>query len=269
MIVKHTHRTKASDKLRQLLIRCLLPALITGCAQTPSETVKPENLPVINQPEKPAEPEPFEPIDMGTILSITNEPIAIQLDGENKAQLFIQEPTLLWDSNDAQRFNEEMNLLAQTCREELTYHENGDWHTASLLNTQYYVNDDILSIVVKLDRLLANAGVGPSVYRTYNFSLTSHELLSNAEVLNLVHVSADDFQEALDRQHEKDYLPCSSPVNGDGVRAKPCYGEYVGGLGSKYGDTSLIYIKDKEVHIIINVVQGMAQENVDIIVYKL
>lgn len=204
------------------------------------------------------------------ILRITNEPLDIQLTVDRyKDQLFIQEPTLLWDSEDALQFNSKMSQLAQTCRNELTYHENGYWHTASLLNTNYYINDDILSIIVKLDRLLADAGVGPSEFMTYNFSLTTHKQLSNAEILEAYHVSPTAIQEGLNKQLEKDYLPCSAPVNEDGLIEKPCYGEYAGGTGGKYGDTSLIYIKDKMIHMYVHVNQAVYQENVDLIVYNL
>lgn len=214
--------------------------------------------------------EDIEASDIDKILRITNEPIDIQLTVDQyKDQLFIQEPTLLWDSEDALQFNSKMSQLAQTCRNELTYHDNGYWHTASLLNTKYYINDDILSIVVKLDRWLANAGVGPSEFMTYNFSLTTHKQLSNDEILEMYHVSPIELQEGINKQLEKDYLPCSAPVGEDGLIEKPCYGEYAGSKGGKYGETSLIYIKDKMIHMYVNVHQAMYQENVDLMVYDL
>lgn len=229
-----------------------------------------KNYLLLNSQKKTESEENLEAIDMNKILKITNEPIAIQLAvDQHKDELFIQEPTLLWDSEDAAQFNENMSQLAQTCRDELTYHENGYWHTASLLNTKYYINDDILSIVVKLDRWLANAGVGPSEFMTYNFSLTTHKQLSNDEILEMYHVSPIELQEGINKQLEKDYLPCSAPVGEDGLIEKPCYGEYAGSKGGKYGETSLIYIKDKMIHMFVNVHQAMYQENVDLNVYDL
>ena len=121
-------------------------------SKAPTEAEKPEEPPVVEQPEKPVEQEKPEEIDK--IISITNEPIDIQMNLEQyKNQLFIQEPALSWESEDAKKFNDEMSQLAQKCRDELTYREDGYWHTASLLNTQYYINDDILSIVYKIRSL--------------------------------------------------------------------------------------------------------------------
>ena len=255
--------------MKKILTSFLLMAMIAGCVQQgPTEAEKPEEPPVVEQPEKPVEQEKPEEIDK--IISITNEPIDIQINLEQyKNQLFIQEPALSWESEDAKKFNDEMSQLAQKCRDELTYREDGYWHTASLLNTQYYINDDILSIVIKLDRLLADAGNGPSEFMTYNFSLTTHNQLSNSEIFSIYEISNNDFQYELDKQLEKDYLPCSTPTGEDGVLEKPCYGDFVGSKGGRFGETSMIYIKDRVIHIFVHVNQAMYQENIDISVYSL
>lgn len=242
-------------------------AMIAGCVQqAPTEAEKPEVVSVVEQPEKPVEQE----IDIDKIITVTIEPIDIPLyKEEDKDQLFIQEPALSWESEDAKNFNDTMSQLAEKCREELTYHEDGSWHTASLLNTKYYVYGDILSIVIKLDQWAANIMVGPSLYQTYNFSLTTHNQLSNKEIFELYQVSANTFQNLLNEQLDKDYLSCSTPKEEGELLPKPCYNEYIGDGGSTYGDTSTIYIKEGIIHMFVRVHQAYYQEFIDFAVYSL
>lgn len=255
--------------MKKILTSFLLMAMIAGCVQQgPTEAEKPEEPPVVEQPEKPVEQEKPEEIDK--IISVTNEPVNIQISVEYyRDQLFIQEPTLSWESKDAKKFNEEMIQLAQICRDELTYHEDGSWRTASLLNTKYYVNGNILSIVVKLDRLAANTTVGPSLYQTYNFSIKTHDLVTNDELLDVYQTSADEFQSRLNEQLNINYLSCSTPVEEGELLEKPCYNEYVGDGGATYGDSSTIYIKEGIIHMFVRVHLAYYQEFIDFAVYSL
>ena len=238
--------------MRKLICCFLLLFVFAGCTQQAPQTDE-SLIPYSNEEannEKDNTEENNIEEEPNDIITVSNEPIDIERGiAGYEDKLFIQEPTLLWESEDAQAFNQMIHQEAEMCRESLTFSEDGNWKSVRMMNTHYYLGEDVLSIIVQIDGLLAEAGTGAPTMQVYNFSIADQKRLSNAQLLEMYAINVNDFQTLYNQIVSEDYVSCSKESEGE--LTEPCY------VNEMIDESSLIYMKDNAFYIRVHVRQAL------------
>ena len=121
--------------MRKLICCFLLLFVFAGCTQQAPQTDEsliPNSNEEANNEKDNTEENNIEE-EPNDIITVSNEPIDIERGiAGYEDKLFIQEPTLLWESEDAQAFNQMIHQEAEMCRESLTFSEDGNWKSVRM-----------------------------------------------------------------------------------------------------------------------------------------
>lgn len=171
----------------------LLLTFIFGCSQ-------PKN----NNEQIIIEPVLFESV-FNTQLNAASELINVEsveldLKGNDLCDVsdqVVQYITLTIDSEDCRKVSNEINRAADNYLQELVFHPDdehyqGHWKTVSIFKINYWINDEILSIVTQNERYLYEAASGNPEYITYNIDLKNGHLLNNQELLEKLSLTSTD-----------------------------------------------------------------------------
>lgn len=114
---------------------------------------------------------------------------------KNKQDLYNEIPYVNIDSDDAKLVNETVSNYADSFLE----NEN------NLMVYDSQVNGSVLSIVLKMVEYVESSSYPEVVFHTYNFDLSTQELMSDDEVLDLFDVSEDDVLKKVEKQFQNYY----------------------------------------------------------------
>lgn len=207
--------------MKKLLMSFLMMIMIAGCVQVPKEAEKLEDVPVIELPEKPVEQEKpketeyVKKIDRSKDWVITEKTEILDLYPTEDEKVFRKmlsdlvpthsddftnwyntiytpnpEITLFRiniDSEDAKVVNEDINELYES-KQTAVGHQ--------YLSYRCFVNDDILSIVVKEGSFIPGSDWKGSKF-VYNFDMTNGMLISNTNLIARYSLSIDDIKDKL------------------------------------------------------------------------
>ena len=169
-------------------------AIATGCAQAPVEADKPEEPPVVDQPQKPAEETKVKKIDdYVTIEENIFKTYEAQIEFNEEFQFGFRYDKIVlnFDSVDARNFNNKMNDIFENCAKNIKLDKNGEVRRANFFDEKCYLSEQVLSIVTRYQEYLFESDVLPASYQVYNFDIKTGVLLSNDELLKLLHTTYD------------------------------------------------------------------------------
>ena len=225
--------------MKKILISFLLIAMTAGCVQTPSETDKPEELPVVEQPEKPVEQEKPEETKYVKKIDETKDWVYINdihtsdmdfayldmkqtiLDSEftsgNELENWfntivtytpeIQDFTINMDSIDAENIN---RWIQEQVRSKLADPKSRGEH---VFKVKAFENEEILSVLIRSCLFLPGSGWTSDTY-IYNFDLFSGKTLTNEELLEKVFLDNSQVKDLLKHTFDENYeIACDYPVN--------------------------------------------------------
>lgn len=189
---------------------------------------------------------------------ITVESVELDLRGndlQDTSDQVVQYVTLNIDSEDCRKVSDEINSAADKYVQELVFHPNdelyqGHWKTVSFFKINYWINNDILSIVTQNERYLYEAASGYPEYNTYNIDLKDGHLLTNQELLESMSISFDDGSAII-----SEYLralkidSCMETENS----ASYCY------LSDILDDDSLLFSDGEKRFMLLKVIYGISQ----------
>lgn len=116
------------------------------------------------------------------------------------------------------------------------YYEN-DILKEGYLNYKYYINDDIISLII--EKYLYSVNDSPSNTYFYNFSISNKKLLSNNELKNIYNITDDEIENKIISQIKKYY---DYELKKQYINSSECNFEcYKNGLD----DNIEFYVKDK------------------------
>ena len=249
--------------MKKILTSFLLMAMITGCVQQgPTEAEKPEEPPVVEQPEKPVEqekPEETEIIQVETFeLTVPEQEVQDLLGLES---FVIQTPYIEKAGSDYALFNEQMEKNKEKYFNSIRYDEKSKYLIESYFVTvQHFQNDEILSLLIKEIHMGYGAGRGAPTYTSYSFDLNSDTKISQLDLLgqfNLTTNSAKSIMES--KLQEQGYNCCPLPENAVYEEYVDCYEEdYLEGYSNNYSvnldDNSVMYVNnDGELIVVLKI----------------
>ena len=185
--------------MKKILTSFLLIAMIAGCVQQgPTEAEKPEEPPVVEQPEKPVEQEKSEETKYDLDELVTIETIDISVTD------FQREINDRWDFSyqlDKVQINldsDEINQFNQQMAERYDKYVNGLQYEGDTLRKGYfmdisaYLNKNILSLMIRDQWFLFEAGLRPANYEIIHIDLETGHILSNNELLAYLNLDKDN-----------------------------------------------------------------------------
>ena len=181
--------------IKKLTVCFLVMAIAGGCAQTPVEADKPEEPPVVEQPQKPEEETKVKKIE--DYVTVEQYPLTMSIDQEEfnkewKSSFRYDFVTVNLDSEDAQVFNDKMLAIFNECKEAVILYPEGYVQRAIFFDANCYLNDSVLSVVTRRKEFLYQAGGVAANYEVYNFDLATGNLLSNDELIEKINQSYSD-----------------------------------------------------------------------------
>lgn len=244
--------------MKKILISFLLIAMTTGCVQTPSETDKSEEPPVVEQPEKPVDQEKPE------------ETKYVKKIDESQDWVYIKEQEVV-TKNDL-----ELNPVLN----QMNYYDFLDWLTlpfddapkkeklivnintesVSAINEEFdveykkpinfiyefkwFINDDMITIV---NKYVSRAPLSLYIFlEAYYIDLKSGELMSNDDLLSVYGLTSSDVQNIVNEYISETKLPDDEDsfiVNQPFLQGK----EYT----AEYSDKSLLIVDNNDLYYII------------------
>lgn len=248
--------------MKKLITMLMLLIVISGCSQPKSR-----NKPIA------IEPIAFE-TEFNSHINIESDLIkvgSVELDLRGNdlhdiADQVVQYVTLNLDSEDSRKISNKINIDADNYLQELVFHPNdelyqGHWKSVSFFKINYWINDDILSIVTQNKRYLYEAASGYPENNTYNIDLKDGHLLTNLEIVESMSLSPDDVSAII-----SEYLTtaniksCAETTDS----ALPCH------VSDVFDNESLLYIDGEKIWLLLKLTQGIEQLHVSIpLVYNL
>ena len=130
------------------------------------------------------------------------------------------------ESEDVQNLNKQLNDIALSCLDELTYFslENDSkieqhWLEVTFFKASYYIKNDILSIVTKKSSYRFESGQSYPEYNIYNLDIVTGEILSNEELLSVYNITVEEVQREINDYFQSNNIVHCSNAEG----ANPCY----------------------------------------------
>lgn len=120
----------------------------------------------------------------------------------------IEIPKLNFDTQDAIDFNNRLSELGESCKKGLRVTD----ETVSevhFLNVDTYLNQDILSIVIKHDPFKNGVGNYYSQYQVHNFSISTGDIMTNEEIVSYLNLDVETIQSAINEAATQ-YRECST-----------------------------------------------------------
>ena len=271
-------------------IRCLLfLGLITGCAQQVQEQPEEqEELPAVDEPQQPVEPneeneqennsqpETENNDELSQLISYKIHDIeyspsqAYALDDPKGLDMKIQVPKIVMIQNDEiNAFNDKMDQLYDEGIQSLSYSDEVDEFGAKTLlsclsiDSQVFLENDILSIVIYQGAMNWQAGLPPIEMTSYNYSLTENKFVTNEELFKILVLSIDEMEKELSvvltdnyKKIEDGYLPEYGQIS----EYNP---EYTDCIYYEITNDSTIYLNDG-LHFVIKGYSGTNQTDFDV-----
>lgn len=234
----------------------LLLTFIFGCSQ-------PKN----NNEQIIIEPVLFESV-FNTQLNAASELINVEsveldLKGNDLCDVsdqVVQYITLTIDSEDCRKVSNEINRAADNYLQELVFHPDdelyqGHWKTVSFFKINYWINDEILSIVTQNERYLYEAASGNPEYITYNIDIKNGHLLNNQELLEKLSLTSTDAAAFVN-----EYLIAANIKSCDDTEnsASYCYFDRV------FDNNSLLFYDGEKILLLLKLTYGISQPYVSI-----
>lgn len=196
--------------MKKTLCCLIIVNLIAGCnVDTPEN--KPITPTIEEQPKENELDVSKKEIKLEDIISIE----IIQVEGFTGwakslgSRSTIEIPKLLFDTEDAKQFNEQIASIAEECKTVLSKIKDKNPLEIHFLNVDCYLTKDILSIVIKHDPWVNGIGGYYSIYEVYNFSAINGEKLTNQEIISKLGLDQEKLQMQIDN-FAKEYRDCST-----------------------------------------------------------
>ena len=198
--------------MKRKLASFLMMLLMVGCVQTPIEGEKPEEPPVVEQPEKPEEAKYVKKIDenkdwvyieteytrdLSDVFSATygeeqlKKDLDLYSDIDNYTLFFdyhfpikpvIQDIVINIDSEEAKDLNFRLHNDFNNYFNLISYND-------GLIQVAFHnVHDDILSMYLRSGKYRFGAGVNTQQILIYNFDLTTGNIIPNKELLDRLNI---------------------------------------------------------------------------------
>ena len=262
----------------------LVMAIVAGCTQAPVEADKPEEPPVVEQPQKPMEQEkpkeetnepkeklivtrPSETtiLDDGFV-TVTSYLINLKIDsfnGWDEMDISKKVDMIQFDINseDVLIFNQYMQDETDKWLSETTYFEDGEnkdhWHTTAMKDIKYFIYEDVIAVVSKINRYLYVAGSANTIYEVSNFEISTGRKMSNLAILSKMNIDANSLQNQLLNKIQIDNIPCSELKENE---LSYCY-EDRNQAGSYFinDDTQLFFDNEGNCNVIVDIRNAMKE----------
>ncbi|RHN00245.1 hypothetical protein [Dielma fastidiosa] len=243
--------------MKKILISFLLIAMTTGCVQTPSETDKPEEPPVVEQPEKPVEQDKpkeikyIEKIDeTKDWVYIKEQEVVTKNDLElnpvlNQMNYYVFLDWLTLPFDDAPKKEKLIvNINAESVSAINEDFEAGYKDPVNFIyEFKWFINDAMITIVNKYGSLAPH--MLPIFLEAYHIDLKSGELMSNDDLLSVYGLTSSDVQNIVNEYISETKLPDDDSFI---VKQQLLLGkEYT----TKYSNKSLLIVDNNDLYYII------------------
>lgn len=249
--------------MRKIFSFILALFLLIGCA---GET-KEQSIPTQNEDNEVMKLEEL----------ITSNEIILDITDEQKNSLNedickISLPLILSNNAEAKAFNEQMNELYKMAKETTVYEEDGTLFTAHFIWNEVYLNTEVISILIHQKPMQWQSDAAYETIDVYNYDWNNGHFLTNEELLKKFNLEISLLENKLsdvltNNFYSSENVPCDEfkiPKDEPYLYETQYDTNIKEILFHPINNQDKMYIKENNVHIILNGAIGMHHKDFDI-----